>query len=65
MINGNIVGFCSEPLTTVLLTDENGREILGVVVDELNILTATADDIAQGKTAATDSGIVTGTHRCE
>ena len=65
MINGNIVGFCSDPLTTVLLTDENGNEIFGVVVDELNILTATADDIVQGKTAATDSGIVTGTHRCE
>lgn len=58
---GGIVGYGK----TFVLVDENNNELTGVVVDELTLLTATAEDITQGKTAAVDSGIVTGTHVCD
>jgi hypothetical protein len=49
---------------TFILEDENGNEFTGIVVDQETIFTATAADIAKGKVAGTDSGVVVGTHEC-
>jgi len=65
MICGNVVGGASGCGKTFLLEDQNGNQLTGIVVDELTIFTATAEDIKLGKTAGTDSGVVTGTHICE
>lgn len=64
-IIGNMVGCYSPFGKTVIIADSDGNEFTGVVVDQETILTATAADIMAGKTAATDDGIVTGTHSCE
>jgi hypothetical protein len=64
-ICGNLVGGIVGYGKSFLLVDENGTELNGMVVDELTLLTATPEDIKLGKTAGTDSGIVTGTHVCE
>lgn len=60
---GNAAGGFGMPKTFVLV-DENGNEIIGVVVGEKVVFTATAADIVSGKTAATEEGVVTGTHSC-
>ena len=65
MICGNLVGGITGYGKTFVLVDENGNEITGVLVDEITIFDATADDIKLGKIAASDSGIVIGTHACE
>lgn len=65
IICGNLVGGIVGYGKTFILVDENNVEVAGVVVDKMTILTASAEDITQGKTAAIDSGIVTGTHVCE
>lgn len=65
VIYGNVVGGSSGFGKTFLLEDENGNQLTGIVVDELTIFTATAEDIKLGKVAGTDSGVVTGTHVCE
>ena len=64
MICGNMVGGLI-PLKTLILVDENGNEVVGTAVENLTIFDATAEDIKLGKVAATDSGIVTGTHVCD
>ena len=43
-----------------ILVAEDGTEYPAVVVDEMTMFDATADDIRLGKTAATDSGITIG-----
>lgn len=63
-IVGNMVGCYSQLGKTFTLIDENNNELFGVVVDQEEILTATAADIVAGKTAATDDGVVVGTHEC-
>lgn len=61
MINGNAVGGITGYGKTFILTDENGNEITGVLVDEEVIFTADPiKDIRKGKVAATDTGIVIG-----
>ena len=61
IISGNMVGSYSQLGKTFVLVDENGAEITGVVVDNPVIFTANAaEDIREGKVAATDSGVVTG-----
>ena len=64
MICGNIVGGFA-PLKTLILVDENNNEIIGTVVENVTMFDATAEDIKAGKVAATDSGIVVGTHICD
>ena len=64
MICGNIIGGFA-PLKTIVLVDENNNELIGTVVENVTMFDATADDIKLGKVAATDSGIVTGTHVCD
>lgn len=62
MINGNAVGGIVGYGKTFILIDENGNELTGVVVDEEVIFTADPNtDIRDGKVAATDVGVVTGT----
>ena len=65
MICGNLVGGITGYCKTFVLVDEDGNETVGVVVDELTLFDATAEDIKIGKTAATDSGVITGTHVCD
>ena len=64
-IYGNLVGGITGYGKTFILVDENNNELVGTVVEELTVFDATAEDIKLGKVAATDSGIVTGTHVCE
>jgi hypothetical protein len=59
----NAAGGFGMPKTFILI-DENGKELTGVVVGEEVVFTATAADIANGKTAGTSDGVVTGTHVC-
>jgi hypothetical protein len=61
MISGNIVGTLSAPLRTIVLTDENGEELVGVITDSEVIFTATDNDVLEGKVYATDSGVSVGT----
>ena len=65
IIYGNVVGGRSGFGKTFLLEDENGVQLTGVVVDELTVFNATAEDLKIGKVAASDSGIIIGTHECE
>ena len=46
---------------TYILTDTAGNEYFAVYTDSEVVLTATANDIRQGKVAVTDSGLTTGT----
>lgn len=64
MINGNAVGGIVGYGKTFVLTDEIGNELTGVVVDEEVIFTADpVTDIREGKVAATDQGVVTGSKK--
>lgn len=63
MISGNMVGGTA-PIKTVKIVDENNNEIIGIVVGQEIIFTATAADIVKGKVAGTDDGVVVGTHEC-
>lgn len=61
-IMGNMVGAYSSIGKTLIIEDENGNQLTGVVTDKEVIFTAQADkDIREGTVAATDAGIVTGT----
>lgn len=46
---------------TFILVDANGNEIVAVMTDEEVVLDATANDIREGKMAATDDGVTLGT----
>ena len=59
-IFGNVVGGPGVP-KTFIIEGEDGTEIIGTVVGNETLLTATPDDIRKGKIAATDDGIVEGT----
>lgn len=53
-------GGSGEAAKTIILRDENGNEFVAVLVDEEVDFTATADDIREGKVAATDDGVTVG-----
>lgn len=56
-----MVGTYSTIGKTLVLTDDNGNEVTGVIVGQEVIFTANAaEDIREGKVAATDEGVVTG-----
>ena len=61
MINGNTIGIGSAPLKTVILTDENGTEITGVITGSEVVFTATDNDVRSGMVYASDEGVSTGT----
>lgn len=46
---------------TYILVDEDGNEFPAVLVSEETVFDATANDIREGKTAASGEGVVTGT----
>lgn len=50
-----------EEPNTYLLRDEEGNEVVGVLVDEETIFDATENDIREGVTAATGEGVTVGT----
>ena len=56
-ISGNMVGSYSQIGKTFTLVDENGHEIVGVVVDKETIFTATDNDVRQGKVYASNDGV--------
>ena len=61
MICGNMVGSYSQIGKTFTLVDEDGNEIVGVVVDKETIFTATDNDVRQGKVYASNDGVSVGT----
>lgn len=61
MICGNMVGSYSQIGKTFTLVDENGNEIIGVVVDKETVFTATDNDVRQGKVYASNDGVSVGT----
>lgn len=61
LISGNMVGSYSQIGKTFILTDENGTELTGVVVDQETIFTAGDNDVREGKVYASDAGVSTGT----
>lgn len=63
-ITGNMVGCYSPMGKAFVFEDADGNEIIGMVVDQETIMTATSADIVAGKTAGTEEGIVVGTHEC-
>lgn len=48
------------PADTYILVDTTGKEIVGTLVNNETVFTATANDIREGMIAATDSGVTTG-----
>lgn len=61
MISGNMVGSYSQMGKTLILLDENGNEITGVVVDQETIFTAGDNDVREGMIYASNDGVSTGT----
>lgn len=61
MINGNAVGGITGYGKTFILTDENGNEVVGTVVDELTVFDAEPKDVKIGKTFVSDNGVQEGT----
>lgn len=61
IIHGNVVGCGSAPLKTVQLIDESGNELLGVVVGEETIFTATDNDVRENIVYAGNNGLSVGT----
>ena len=59
IINGRPVGG-GAPLKTLTFVDENGQELLGVVVGKDVLFDATADDVKTGKKFASDMGLDVG-----
>ena len=60
IISGNMVGGTA-PLRTLIIEDTDGNQLTGVVVGSEVVFTANAStDIREGKVAATDAGVVTG-----
>lgn len=59
IINGRSVGG-GAPLKSLTIIDENGEEVLAVVVDKEAIFDATAEDVKLGKTFASHMGVETG-----
>ena len=60
-ISGNMVGSYSQIGKTFILTDENGNELTGVLVDQMTIFNATDNDVREGMVYAGDEGVSTGT----
>lgn len=61
MIVGNIIGgIPSSPKTVTFLTS-SGQEIQAVLMKTENIFTAEANDVREGKTFASDYGVLVGT----
>lgn len=56
---GNACGGFGNP-KTYILTDNNGKEITGVLVENLTVFDATIEDVKLGKVFASDGGVLQG-----
>lgn len=56
---GNATGGFGNP-KTYILTDNNGKEITGVLVDNVTVFDATPEDVRVDKVFASDEGVQTG-----
>ena len=54
-------GFVDPNDPTIILVDESGNRLTAVLVDEEVVFDATANDIREGKVAATEEGVTVGT----
>ena len=61
MIVGNIIGGGGGVPDTLILVDDSGNEYTAVMTEEEVTLDASENDIREGKVAATDKGVTTGT----
>lgn len=61
MISGNMVGSYSQLGRTLTIVDENGEELIGVIVDQETKFTACDNDVRKGMIYAGDDGVSTGT----
>ena len=59
--SGSGSGSDSDDTNMYILVDEDGNEYPAVLVDEETMFDATANDIREGKVAATESGVTVGT----
>lgn len=62
VIYGNAVGGGAAPLKTLILEDESGNELFGVVTGSEVIFTATDNDVREGMVYASDNGVSIGTN---
>lgn len=60
-IFGNVVGGGSGFGKTIILEDESGNQIIGIVTESLQVFDATPADVKIGKKFASDNGIEVGT----
>lgn len=60
MISGNMVGMYSTIGKTLVLVDEDGNELTGVVTENVQMFDATPADVRINKTFVSDNGIETG-----
>jgi hypothetical protein len=65
MISGNLVGSYSSLGKTVIFQQENGDEVVGVIVDSEVVFTATDADVKKGKVYASNNGVSVGTLEVE
>lgn len=56
---GNVAGGFGNP-KTYILTDNNGKEITGVLVNNVTVFDATPEDVRVDKVFASDEGVQTG-----
>lgn len=61
MISGNMVGMYSTFGKTLVLVDEDGNEITGVITENVQVFDATPADVKIGKIFAGDEGVKEGT----
>ena len=59
-IFGNMIGGVA-PLRTVILVDDDGNEVVGVITKSEVIFTAEDSDVRKGKVYASDNGVSIGT----
>jgi hypothetical protein len=60
MISGNMVGSYSQIGKTLIIEDENGAQLTGVITENTVVFDATPNDVREGKTYAGDDGIQVG-----
>lgn len=60
-ISGGLVGSYSQLGRTLVVVDENGNELTGVIVSQETLFTAHDNDVREGMVYASDEGVSTGT----
>lgn len=60
IISGNMVGGAA-PLRTLIITDADGNEVVGVVTGSEVVFTAKDNDVREGMVYASDNGVSVGT----